>query len=168
MGKAGPAPSVPRCARVPSSLWLVVKRDPATGPARGLFLSWRCIIEVFIRANRSGIGPRRSCQKLRCRPCVGNAYEPHPADLLEIVSCHPLLQNAWSTPANVIGTPLGPTMRGTANSFFGGRSNGRSWRRRKSERRPRRLPPSRLGPFSPEYAKCSGLLGVFPLCSKRT
>jgi hypothetical protein len=58
--------------------------------------------------------------------------------------------------------------RGTANSFFGERSNGRSWRRRKSERRPRRLPPSRLGPFTPEYAKCSGLLGVFPLCSKRT
>ena len=83
-------------------------------------------------------------------------------------SSSPTVAECLGTPANAIGTPLGPTMRGTANSFFGERSNGRSRRRRKSERRPRRLPPSRLGPFSPEYAKCSGLLGVFPLCSKRT
>ena len=54
-------------------------------------------------------------------------------EMLEIVSCHLPLRNAWSMPANASGMPPGPTMKRTANSFFGGRTNGRSARRRKRE-----------------------------------
>lgn len=43
----------------------------------------------------------------------------------------PTIAECLSMPANVSGTPLERTMKGTANSSFGRRSSGRNWPLRK-------------------------------------
>ena len=80
----------------------------------------------------TGLQCLKSCQELSSRPCSVNAHAPHPAQMRGDRVMSPTIAECLEHADNVNGTLLERTMKGTANSFFGGHSSGLSWPARKS------------------------------------
>ena len=114
-GKTGPVPRTPRCTSGPSRKR--VRRDPATRLRR---------VSSFFAAQTL------SFQKLSCPPCGVNARAPRPARNAGDRVMSPTVTECLEHARQCEWYAAGPTMKRTANSFFGGRTNGRSARRKKS------------------------------------